>query len=1633
MDTKQNNYAINEFKGGMNSDLSYDVLQPNQYVFGENIRITTNALISQINNSNTKEGSLSAIPEGVQIDTYQNIIIKDILAAGSIGEVGVILTRNNNNTWSIYKITKENDVFKYTKIFTSTKQVSHDNKFSIVLNKEIDNDIILYIADGINQMMCININNEEYYQNLTSEDQLISGYYFPQRKINITETIVGNLKTGQIQYTYRFYKKRGIKSKLAPLTNKLQVIDSQKTIEEGNAENTTTGMGFKLLISVDDYCLKTFDKVQVYRIYYSKSNVDSEIELIYDGFIENRSLLQINDTGIIALERYNIDEFNTLDGLQLIPQSIEQNQNYMFAANVEDITKLKIDKTAFDARSFSMNSDKIICLHNQDDIQYNGVQYRLQYTDNETDISKLKNIDENLSLNKYADINLKMDENEDYCRFDDQLYYGGIGSNVSWRFITTPILIHDEAQINNHIPPKDLDSGVQKLYYLKYNTETKEIDLEDTKHYTNQSVFLQNGICENTVSYENPVTSSLFRSLKRDEVYRYGIILYDNYGRKSDVQWIADIRTPSFDKFNITKYDTDINGEFSTNSVLTIKQSLVRNSSLPGFGSEEYVNDAILNQIQQCKEDGVDINIAVSQSISYYTPVYKSSLVHLKRGQKIKLSIYRDSVVRIYGFSYQWYTRSQPGSIVTLFPIEYRGQQLATNSILNLSDLLTDQTQGHINNIELKIVGKLVIPDLKLQISPYEDTYYEVPQDCHAYIEHYCSVNYNREEYSYEAGYLMLRDEYLFSDFGQSDIQYYLEVLNEDQEEQKPTNTKKIKGLISYPLGIQFNVHDLPDNISAYQIVRCDKPNAYTKNLLQCVAARPIRQKISKKTEIDRYSPYYPHYILNAQPYAISTSNQTYDVKTMYKSYQLADTDAVTNMGSTDERNVFQLYSPEITLQRNTTLQKINRQCNINFFACCFHQYMPMPTSAIYEVSSGDYVLMYTRQDAWKSFVPSVNPVQKYDKSSLNLMYTYYFCDCITHETEDDCNFEINGISDVLNPHWESGFSNVQLGSGTVQLESGEEQYTAGVITFATKNYKSYISTVHDKEFLNWHCNGMYNMKAYKDDADYGQTESGAYMLVENIDGNTRKRSANGLIGPGPICYVVSLENKTKSPIYKMLPIKLNEQIVGTSCAYICNVTHKASQFAGYTKEDKKYDIYYGFGNFVRKDDAIDGYNVFDGDIYITPFEIVQMYKAYDFNDKQSLLSGQFVYYVAIESSINNFFNYGYNYTNTSSKNIQIDPGEITGIAVQERPSNQYNTIYSSNNTSNDIYNTEDDEDDINLISQRIYYSNVKTSGENIDQYSHFSPLNYIDVDTRYGEITNILSNKDILYCWQDNAFGRIHVNERSLISDQNNNTIQLGTGGVMQRIDYIDLHYGMSKYQHAAVGVEDKIYWIDDKNKAILVSDGQRAINLSEQLNVQNIINERFNQNCPEIHYDVQNQELLCKCLNDDQIVFNTKLNVATSLYTRKYLDILTLNNTLYGIDNRLNLKQYNNIAQQDDILYMPSTIKFVVNTNASTTKVFDNQELVLAGQYSKSSQVQRFIDTKQFTFSTNISDSTKANIQYSTREGNIEYTVPRVDNAVYGNRQRGKWMCVEIKDKAYNTNLAISHIITKFRQSFS
>ena len=202
----------------------------------------------------------------------------------------------------------------------------------------------------------------------------------------------------------------------------------------------------------------------------------------------------------------------------------------------------------------------------------------------------------------------------------------------------------------------------------------------------------------------------------------------------------------------------------------------------------------------------------------------------------------------------------------------------------------------------------------------------------------------------------------------------------------------------------------------------------------------------------------------------------------------------------------------------------------------------------------------------------------------------------------------------------------------------------------------------------------------------------------------------------------------------------------------LCEITHPAIHYSGKDRFSKQYDTYYGFGDYKTCSlgiNDVNKINVFTGDMYTQIYEIEGMYKAYDFNDdKSSLQSMQTVHYIPMESTINQYFDYGMNYRNTSNANLQSEAGEIKGVSTQDRPVHQYNLIYSDNGTSNDIYSPQSVIQSQNTYSQRICYSQMKTNGELLNNWNIFKPVDYIDVNPVYGELTDMFTVQDVLYFW---------------------------------------------------------------------------------------------------------------------------------------------------------------------------------------------------------------------------------------------------------------------------------------------
>lgn len=1613
MATEQNNTRINTFTDGMNTDVAYDSMKNSQYIYAINLRPYTTSKINgpQDIAAYGKYGVLTPVyhTDGNlfvdlnDLPTYKdekgeikpvNFIkrstISKIITSGDIN----ILIYIQKGCIYLYKISIPDErqistAYKYNREFLCyiDTGIGDLKNISAVLQYETDRVTNLYLADGKHKIMIINVVDTDYIKSLRDTngkiniDYISQNNYFPKKAVKYRAITSGQLKTSQVQYTYRFYKKHGVTSKLAPLSRKFQVINPSRGTEIGCSEDSITSIGLQLQIDVNEN-ISQFDRIQVYRIQYVKPNQNADIDLIYDGGFEANKgqkewSIQIIDNGKKTLQTLTMQEFSQIHGQDIIPKLLEQNQGYLFAGNIKDTTIFQLSRDdlkkfwAFQFTKDVENGDhKCYCFVNENltedqsvsdpnsipgEQTYIGTISWLMNAFNNPKNSKAYNTD---YVNPYSDINHTRYRNYTDSMYDYYGYIGGSGDCISWRLVATEL--------------EDGKNNQNASYYFKLTNGKPVVTSEYVSASTNtvknaEEILTYNGFPTANPTHNDAVTSSCIKSLKRGEVYRYGIVLYKEDGTRSDVIWIGDIRIPGPDVIPLT------NGE---NGTYQIGIEFVEEDGFSTFAEHNNICGYEIVRCQRTNEysrslQQVVISSTVRQKMidGNYSPYYPTGFI-ISNPQYIGYTPYEATYSGVEG---------NPTKEETQWPEVDSNQMTSGASDNRLYQIYCPEMQTYVDDV----LNKLKVNQISLTPALYL----------------YSSINYN--------------------------------VTNEDI--------------------IRFTTDNAYDPSTYKQI---EKSNEAQKNRIFSLSFIPLIAKA-----VDKYGTYTDTYI--------DTSNYTFGKYTNLNYKVLS-------------------YSKDDKSDKTNKLKYLKSANTV-------------------------YSRRFFKRDKEKVYHENLEPRAFSNKVDIDNVY-------YTKETDFNLNQynyykSIQAISSVKMLNWEDGFSNHVISGG--KIENAVKKYKSYIKNISTSNYLNWVCG--NKYNIPVGTSNEYGW------TDFPWNNVVEFTNGGNADAHkTRTYPSIGPIGPAARCLVIQLSNKKQelkdllvdsdevekhddnNKVYYDVTSEVElDNIFGevlttnrikqkedkghiliiphtqpdNSINYkdpeevsklnsypgtlLCEITHPAIHYSGKDRFSKQYDTYYGFGDYKEIDRSNISMYVFTGDTYTQIYEIEGMYKAYDFNDdKSSLQSMQTVHYIPMESTINQYFDYGMNYRNTSNANLQSEAGEIKGVSTQDRPVHQYNLIYSDNGTSNDIYSPQSVIQSQNTYSQRICYSQMKTNGELLNNWNIFKPVDYIDVNPVYGELTDMFTVQDTLYFWQNKGFGKLSVNERSLVKDENSNLIQLGQGSVLQRYDYLSTKFGMRDQDMCKINVDNDIYWFDHRNrciaayKAVNAGNGRasmQVIDFTEKTNVKTLMKNCDITNTPTIEYDPNNDELLFNnvTLNNTgedtdgsyTLAFNCKFDIAQSLY-----DINGCVNTIY-----------NNKTNQDDIIYINTNakgeicnsqlsntknntskyyLKFIVNPNASVTKVFDNQQIVYPHMYYNTYGNTSFGFDNTINFSTDLSKANTLNTNeensYTDREGNVCFSIPRcLNNNIQ--RLRGKWMIESIMNNDPESYSSISHIITKFRQSYN
>jgi hypothetical protein len=169
------------------------------------------------------------------------------------------------------------------------------------------------------------------------------------------------------------------------------------------------------------------------------------------------------------------------------------------------------------------------------------------------------------------------------------IYYGGTGKHIDWKFVVTQFsgdcnkvenktdLSFDDT--NSKLSNKGIPVDKKRVFISdSENIPLKNIQRDNNnilkKYYIDKfGSFVDAGDIPNKdiykgSTYNDPIIASNLKSLRRGELYRFGIIFTDSLGNKSRVKWITDIRVPDIQVAGFHTFEYGgVNTELGINSL----------------------------------------------------------------------------------------------------------------------------------------------------------------------------------------------------------------------------------------------------------------------------------------------------------------------------------------------------------------------------------------------------------------------------------------------------------------------------------------------------------------------------------------------------------------------------------------------------------------------------------------------------------------------------------------------------------------------------------------------------------------------------------------------------------------------------------------------------------------------------------------------------------------------------------------------------------------------------------------------------------------------------------------------------------------------------------------------------------
>lgn len=1579
MDIKSNTQQINTFAGGMNTDLSDMLLKSSQYRLAKNVRYVTN---DEENGGELRmvDGCVFGgdVSDGFIIDDeYKNRL--KVLYTGAIRNYAIAIVKvevndgerinvidphntskelTNSHWWVLVSKNPFENVDNDTYIQMDKFKVAFGpcgatlgNKLSVVCRYENYNNVHVYIADGINPVLSINIGHafDDGFVPSSDYNAITSNPQVTFKRIQFVDLVDGALPAGMVEYSYQYFNKYGNESKISVPTKLIPIVKGSGNYAEGYRSGETSNRGVELRFPGKH---ESFDSMRIYRIQYIENGQAPTVDVIYESNVNTTDFWTYIDGGQPPLYNVTLEEYNANSGIHIIPKVIESKEDRLFAANIKkDLNSfVSQDILNWDARAYRFPKDSTTT-----------TLYTYGTTSNPITVDNTYNVPEKHDCwQSTNNINKDLTEDDPQYQYNSSVV-GGSGKNISWSF--NDIKTSADANIS--------DSD----YYSIPGTNGKPLSLQDDRslYVLNYTKFDDGNHLMGTdikASLANSKTSYTYPSLKADELYRYGIVLYDKYGNASPVKWIADIRTP----IELPIYTNE------QSDLTTSQRGLffdVNEQSLINVGVTSY-------EIVRCIRSEKDIkNLSIgvlSRPIKRLTNKY-----NLRNSQATASYPYTPSG---WLTTADYWAGSNRQFDFKDYTDEYEGHWWAES---NCAIRHVDQDDNNTTYTTYSEPNKSIFQFVSPEVCYSQDSFKQLLQGQ--------SIKIKPLTYLY--GYKSRKKA--------QDFDHHSSFLIFHPAE-NCTSSGVFLDQVLYPGNDYARMY-----VENTAVVYSEFPGDY------------IDLSINSAENLDQRD-----IITNAS-----------SVATLFYYGNKKLSDCITGEGDKDYvvkgKTYKMCYTPSGYENNGVGFNQLN-------------------TDKRYS-----YIKLYIASD---NIV-----VSQFTKGNRKIIENKSVSSIGSSEIDDFA------FADTL--QWDD-FAEIK--------KSGE--------TYSLK-YTNTSTAIGNNSFVNWVSNGAYNVPAT---GDWSTLKLDQANLQDDMLLQT-----NVVMGPGGACMLlnikdadVALWNSAAVPndqfitSYMYSCSVLNGAIVGGGKkiyvvpesrlgTFLCSIQHTITPYSGFSYENRKQDIYYSFGDvFVPTEvgasqthlNLPEGWYrrpVFNGDCYRQAMEYVSQHKYY-FAPNKYTKNACIVYSFPTESSINLAFTDGFEFhKNNAPTEIQEKPADVYKKFVQTKSLYRYNPVYSAHSTAHPKAMQLDRSDYDIEFDTRCFYSNVKSNNENTDNWLRFMPANFIDVDSRKGPITNLRTFNNQLFFWQTDGTGILSVNERAAVSDQSGLPLMLGTGGVLERFDYLNTACGMKENEFADAQSDSVLYWWDHTRKELCAhaaGNGLGVNSLSKEKGVQNLINVKAKQNLlasdPTLIYDKKYNELIAyiattaeddttkdgtpsekiTATDDGSMIYSELTGQFISLVDVYPKHAIQFGDKIYMMsdkdanDKYLWLWNYQECKKNPDVSYVRGFsnmlypyVKYVINDNNTFPKVFDN--ITFGGRFYGGDKED--ITPLRFKFKTPLKQQGEADgTSVENREYDFRMAIPRHKNSQYGDRLRGKTMQCEMWSLKSDVDFSLQYITTKYRISW-